>query len=166
MSLFNTEKSNKTIFVSLIVIPNIILIGIIVYVFFIVPNKTIKDEDIIIPHRGEGLLITTNNRDIVINNIYRLAGPDLPQKGTRFAETKNYKMSYYPIDQSFSINLLNPNLNFARQKAEEDLIKYLGIKKEEVCALKIVVNVESNISEQYSAQNLGISYCPNSKIIQ
>ncbi|PIZ98417.1 MAG: hypothetical protein COX77_04715 [Candidatus Komeilibacteria bacterium CG_4_10_14_0_2_um_filter_37_10] len=164
MSLPNNQT--KIVFFTFVIIPSIILIGIIVYLFFLSRDNTITNEDIVIPRQGDRLLLNTEQGGVAIDNIYQLAGPDLPQKGTLFAENKNYSMSYYPFDQGFIINLLNPNLNFARQRAEEDLLKYLGISKEEVCRLKIMVNTTYSISKEYSGRNLGLSFCPNSQTIQ
>ena len=73
-----------------------------------------------------------------------------------------FQTFYFPKDDSITISLQNENLRLARTLAEEALLERLGLPKEELCDLPILVTTPAFVSEEYSGINLGLSFCPNS----
>ncbi len=71
-----------------------------------------------------------------------------------------YQTLYFN-DGSIVISLQDENLNFTRSQAERALSIRLGIIGDELCDLDVSVTTPSNINENLSGQNLGLSLCSN-----
>ena len=108
------------------------------------------------------IAIKTKEGTIMINNIYE--NPDrepLADNSVIFKETENYSFYYYPQDEWFSITLLSPNLENARQDAEKNFLKALNIDENDACKLNVYLGTIYEISPEISGINLGLSFCDN-----
>ncbi len=74
----------------------------------------------------------------------------------------SYKLVYFFKDQSFLITLLSPPLGQARNLAENDLLKQLGISQQQACQLNVSVRVPGDVDGAYSGKELGLSFCAGS----
>jgi len=72
----------------------------------------------------------------------------------------SYQIFFDDIDKSFTLSLLQEPLASSRLNAEEALLKRLAVPKNDLCSMKIIVNTPSFVSEDYSGNNLGLSFCP------
>jgi hypothetical protein len=66
----------------------------------------------------------------------------------------------YGTDSSVSIGLLAEPIGEARRHAEAQLRKLIPVTDQELCSLYITVMVAPDVNEDYSATNLGLSFCP------
>ncbi|MGH7960225.1 MAG: hypothetical protein ACRERD_00170 [Candidatus Binatia bacterium] len=71
-----------------------------------------------------------------------------------------YDLIYYLIDRTFLITLSDSNVRLARAKAESDFPEILDISTQEACNLRVSLTVPSDINEQYSGKDYGLSFCP------
>lgn len=73
---------------------------------------------------------------------------------------KGFTIVYFNSSKSFIVNLDDEPLGENRMKAERYLMNMLGISQSQMCNLRYDVLTTSYVNEQYSAQNLGFSFCP------
>jgi hypothetical protein len=107
---------------------------------------------------------TISGDTIYLNNVYHQPVESLSQNGVAFIENSDYYMAYYPQDQAFIITLLNPDIKTARNNAERDLLKALGIEDEKMsCQLKVSITVPYGVNADASGQEYGLSFCPGGK---
>lgn len=67
---------------------------------------------------------------------------------------------FYFAGGGITVSLLDENLRFARERAEAELERVLGMSQIGICSLQVRVTVPGRVSEMYSGRDLGISYCP------
>jgi hypothetical protein len=71
---------------------------------------------------------------------------------------------------SFGITLLDPNLEFARNRAEQAMRDLLEVSDIRLCSLIISMSVPQWLSQQlvvdYSGIDYGVSFCPNGQPIE
>jgi len=48
---------------------------------------------------------------------------------------------------------------------EQFMLKTLGISQQQLCALNYSVGVTRYVNEQYTAKNLGFSFCPGAVVL-
>ncbi len=111
----------------------------------------------------EKLEIHTRKGIIKINNVYKKSISELSNSGVAFADNNNYYMAFYPQDESFIVVIQNEDVFSARKAAEEDFLKILGISSGDACLLNISLRIPFDISEAYSGEDYGLSFCPNGK---
>lgn len=115
---------------------------------------------------AEKMIIPTTGGNIATNNLFKNPVESLPNNAVAFVENEEYHMSFYPNHQYFLITLLDPDIQKARDKAENDLLKTLGITKEQACNLDVDLGAPTWVSpeaEKAGAKNYGLSFCPNGK---
>jgi hypothetical protein len=66
----------------------------------------------------------------------------------------------YGTDSSISIGLLKEPLGQSRLASEAKLRQLVPLPDAQLCTLKIAVMVPYQINQFYSAENLGLSFCP------
>lgn len=106
---------------------------------------------------------TIDGETIYLNNVYGQTVESLSQGGVDFIENSDYYMAYYPQDQAFVITLLNSDIKTARDNAERDLLKTLGIDEQVSCQLKVSITVPYGVNADASGQEYGLSFCPGGK---
>lgn len=85
--------------------------------------------------------------------------------GQHFSESgpvPPYTITYIAASSYFNIGLFSEPLGAHRKAAEAFLMQRLGISEGQMCALKYTVSTPVRVSEQYSGQSLGFSFCPGS----
>lgn len=78
------------------------------------------------------------------------------------ADTPPYVIRYDTKTKSFSIGLFAEPIKEKRLDAEAQMLRQLGISKEQMCQLNYIVSVPGFVNEAYSSRNLGFSFCPGS----
>lgn len=117
------------------------------------------------PITDNGRLMTIKDRNgnsISVANVYAMATEKLSYNGVSFGKNKNYSISFYPQDQSFTISLLNPKIIATRELAENDFLTILDISEKTACDLTVSLGVPASVSEIDSGQNYGLSFCSDS----
>lgn len=74
-------------------------------------------------------------------------------------EKPEYILEFFPGDNTFNITLLNTNLRASRLAAEQDLLTRFRLTEEQACSLNVMVGTIASVSQQFSGQQLGLSFC-------
>ena len=75
--------------------------------------------------------------------------------------TPEFSILYLEAEQSFIVSLNEEPLRESRGKAEEYLMRALGISQNEMCSLTHTVGTTVSVNEAYgSITDLGFSFCP------
>jgi hypothetical protein len=77
--------------------------------------------------------------------------------GTNMAD---FQILYYPQNSGFLITLFTEPLGQTRLEAEQSLKQKLGLSESQLCTLTVQVSVPDDVSDTYSGENLGLSFCP------
>lgn len=78
-----------------------------------------------------------------------------------------FDLFYSPQDGQFNIDLKKAPLEWTRQDATLALMARLNIKPEIACQLKIFVRAMPGIDARFAANvNLGLSFCPDAKVLK
>jgi hypothetical protein len=86
--------------------------------------------------------------------VYYLSG------GLDVTETHaSYQIFYNQNDQSFGVTLYKEPLGANRQQAEQELMKILRLNQSDLCSLQYYISAGPGVSDVYSSQNLGFSFC-------
>lgn len=107
------------------------------------------------------ILISTENKNIYINNIYKNPIIEYPNKDIVFKDSPAYSMFYNNNEQLFNITILDSDIQKARNEAEKEFIKTLDVTKDEACRLNVNLGIPYNVNAQKSGINYGLSFCPN-----
>lgn len=75
------------------------------------------------------------------------------------ADEKDYQIVYFEGDQSFIITLYTPPIPETQQKAEEALLRILGVTKNQACKLNVSLGVPYQVDPQYIGVSLPLSFC-------
>jgi hypothetical protein len=79
--------------------------------------------------------------------------------GSTATDNPPYTILYIDSTQYFTISLLKEPIKQVRADAEQYLMQRLGISQDQMCRLRYTVSVPSSVSQIYSSQNLGFSFC-------
>ena len=112
------------------------------------------------------LEIETGSGDVEINNVYKKLKEKLSKNGVAFEDNNDYYMAFYPQDNGFLIVINNADVISAGEKAEKNFMEQLGITKEQACKLKVSITVPYDVSEEYSGEVFGFSFCPDAEHIK
>jgi len=108
--------------------------------------------------------IKTQQGSVAVNNVYKLpAVQPLSENGVNFKNSQYYYMAYYPNQQGFLIVMQDPDIQTARQIAEDDFLKTLNITKNQACQLNVSLTVPTSISQLAGGGNYRLSFCSNGK---
>jgi hypothetical protein len=113
---------------------------------------------------GDTLVLGTPYGSVTMNNFYKTAEISLDQKTAVIQQTPAYIIDYNVADSSFTIGILSMPFDVSRQAAETELLKSLGISRQEACKLKVYEGVPASVpgSEQYVGQTFSLSFCASS----
>ncbi|MDB4992342.1 MAG: hypothetical protein JWL75_587 [Parcubacteria group bacterium] len=75
-------------------------------------------------------------------------------------EESDFTITYFPDGSYFDIILNVEPLGETRKKAEAALRARLNLTDEQLCKLNTQVVTTSQVNQQYSGSNLGLSFCP------
>lgn len=76
-----------------------------------------------------------------------------------------YHILYMPEDSYFLISLYEEPLGEVRRRAEAELRSTLRLSDAALCSLNAEVLTTIDVNEQYSGQNLGLSFCAGSVVL-
>ncbi len=151
----------KNLFISIIV-GIVILLGINIFILLKNPVDSKNDTNGFIVFRGtNGASNTVNTRDF--RNDSDVVAVDEVTYQIDEGVTNNevsFQIYFDDIDKSFTVSLLQEPLRSSRINAEQALLKRLDVQKNDLCNMNIIVNTPSFVSEEYSGNNLGLSFCP------
>lgn len=110
-------------------------------------------------HNGETIQDVVNPGNYVLAGSlgYCLADGTCPKA----ADTQAFSISYDEKSASFGIVLLKEPLGETRLAAEAFLSSRLGISRAQLCSLTYYIGTPYWVNEQFSANNLGFSLCPD-----
>jgi hypothetical protein len=74
--------------------------------------------------------------------------------------THSYDVAFDQLSSQFIISLNEEPLGKTRLAAEAFMRQILGLANSQLCNIRFLITVPSQVNEQYSATNLGISSCP------
>lgn len=114
---------------------------------------------------GSASTITVRSLDgtISVSDFTKIPGVASTTDGsflTWLPASEEYEVFYLPLNQSFTIVLLNEPIAEIRRKATADLQAKLGVSNKELCNLIAEVTVPYFVNDFYSTKNLGFSGCP------
>jgi hypothetical protein len=108
---------------------------------------------------------TKKTGDVSVDNFYQ--DPQTQtfdiSKDAVIKDEPTYTILYYTMDQSFFIGLLGGDLQVARNTGEQELLKKLGITKEQSCKLRVSVTVPASVNKTASGADYHLSFCPDGK---
>jgi hypothetical protein len=109
--------------------------------------------------------ISLNNTSVSVNNFYKDPETKVfdPERDAVIKDEPTYTILYYTMDQSFFIGLLGGDLQVARNTGEQELLKKLGITKEQSCKLRVSVTVPASVNKTASGADYHLSFCPDGK---
>lgn len=76
-----------------------------------------------------------------------------------------YIIAYIEPTTSFTIGLFKEPISKSRKEAEQYLMENLGISGMQMCQLKYIVSVPTDVNEFYASQDLRFSFCPDAVAI-
>lgn len=113
---------------------------------------------------GDTIPIKTRAGDFVsVYNFYPQAEYVTDQNEAGIVNTDMYLLYYAAPYSQFIIQLNNPDVYAAREKAESDFLTLLRITKTQACALDVVLMVPPGINDTFAGIDYGLSFCPNGK---
>jgi len=124
-------------------------------------GKSIVVNDFI--HNGVTVADTINPGRYLLAGNLGYCYPDSAQ--CQAASTTNFIVFYNSKPQSFTIALTEEPVGKARLAMEQFMLKTLGISQQQLCALNYSVGVTRYVNEQYTAKNLGFSFCPGAVVL-
>ncbi|MAZ56183.1 hypothetical protein CL653_00095 [bacterium] len=86
--------------------------------------------------------------------------------GLEAGEDDYFSVVYYEFDHSYAAALLKEPLSEARNRLEAYLELELNLDKEELCMQNISVSVTEDVSSYLFGQNLGLSFCTGSVVLE
>jgi hypothetical protein len=143
-------KINKIIIALFIIL---IIFGLIT-IFIILKNNPATNN---VPGK---ITVQTPQGSVVVND-YTQNPLATTSDATIIAETSEFQILNYKIDNSFLITLLSAPLKTARTDAENAFLKDLNITQPEACELKTSVVTPNSVDTNYSGRELGMDFCPN-----
>lgn len=154
-------KNSRSLYIISGILVLVVTIIISVYIFGIKEerNEEIRQADQI----PEGkMVINTNAEDVIVDQIDSDPVKDISDIGIVIAENNLYEISYYYGNQGFVIILLDPQIQVARDRAEEKLLELLDIGEYEACMLTMDLVVSRFANDVASGIDYGLSFCDNS----
>lgn len=77
-----------------------------------------------------------------------------------------YNIYYYTTDGTIMVALYQTPLKFSRAYAEKKLRTIAPYSDEELCSMPILVYTNGYVDARYAGIDLGLSFCPNSVILE
>ena len=140
--------NKKIIYIALSVI--IILIASVIGYYYFVINTS-------------KLTVSTQTGAVKVNNITKNPVETFSNYDVEFKKTGDYYLDYYAKDKLFVITLVNPDIQTARNKAEQDFLSTLQISQAQACQLNVQLGVPYSVNADKAGLNFGLSFCPNGK---
>lgn len=113
------------------------------------------------------ILISADKKIVAINDIRKTAVSQDASGNVVVKSTADYDVLFfdYAQEKSFLITLTNPtaDVDTARNEAEDDFLKILGVNKKQACLLKVSLTVPISVNERLAGIDYGLSFCSNGK---
>jgi len=122
-----------------------------------------KNYFIVPPTDQPKMELKTPEGNVQTENLYKNPAKRFSDDVLDVTDNEDYTMYFFPETQSIIISINNPEIQFARYKAEQELLARLGITKEEACKLNVDLGVPFSVNAEASGVNYGLSFCPNGK---
>lgn len=106
-----------------------------------------------------GSILTGNNSEEISDNFYSL--------GFDLVNTKDdYTIYYYADSATLFVLLFSEPLVESRKAAEQDLLSIVSSDKNVLCDLNISVRTNQYVNQWLGGQELGLSFCPGSVLLE
>ena len=119
---------------------------------------------------GDGFLTIGPNEVVIPDVRTRLEseslGSDLYTLTAGNTDVSPYNIVYSDVDGSFAVVLSREPLADTRLLMESELKGILNLSESEICELNIYVGTTFDVNPFFSGQNLGLSFCDDSVLLQ
>lgn len=111
---------------------------------------------------GETVTVRGIEGDVEVSNFYKEA-PFITKRGdAEIAVAEEYRIGYVSDPPYFTISITSENIDDATRNAENRLVSLLGIRKSDLCKLKVIVGVEKSFDPEGKRLGArGLSFCPS-----
>jgi hypothetical protein len=133
--------------------------------FEIARDELLEEESVAIT---SAVLATKAGEALVVDNLLGTSGlTETSNDGLyeyRAGDTFNsrYTIAYHEFDGSIIVSLQSQPLANVRREAEQALLQLTRLPQSTLCELTILVTTPISVSQTFSGQNLGLSFCPGS----
>lgn len=111
----------------------------------------------LLPSFTEETVLISNLR---VKNFYKKKDVKIgKQNEVEFVKENDFKITFYPNDQSFLIVILSSQFEEAKKRAEDRLVKELEINPKQACLLNIVITTPSVINPEFAGINHSFTNC-------
>lgn len=115
------------------------------------------------PQTGDNsqqIVIKGNKGEVRLKNFYDQVKEQVGDTMV-LAETKDFNIVYFKRDETFSVTLLSQPVTNARDLAENEFLKALGIDIGQACQLRVIERIPYSVDANLSGKDYGLSFCPN-----
>lgn len=85
-------------------------------------------------------------------------------EGYAVYSTEQYAITFWEPDSSFTLTLLETPIGWIRKLAEDKLVEILGMQKEEICKLTVIVAAPARV-DLNGPYGYGLSFCPGAVVM-
>ncbi len=103
--------------------------------------------------------IPTPSGSVTVSNFYRNPVEVNSERDALIRKAEEYNILYFAADGSFLIRVAQAPFETSRRMGEEELIRILGIAREEACRLNVSVTVPVSIDAAYGGKVYDLSFC-------
>jgi hypothetical protein len=140
---------NKKIIYTVLFIIIILIAGVAGYYYFVINSGK--------------LAVNTQSGTVKVSNITKNPVETFSNSDIEYKKTNDYYLDYYAKDKLFVITIVNPDIQTARNKAEQDFLSTLRISQDEACQLNVQLGIPYSVNPDKAGLNFGLSFCPNGK---
>lgn len=87
------------------------------------------------------------------------SGKEVPTNEVVNISTDEYRISYFPDEDLYSISILKSPFEIYREKAEDAFLKELDLKEFEACKLNVTISAPRFVDSEVSVKSLKLSFC-------
>lgn len=94
-----------------------------------------------------------------VKNFYSDENKISPEGDVIIAETSNYKIFYFKVDDSFLISITEPPFEDIRLLAEKDFLQQLEIDEDKACRLNTATTTPFYVNQDKAGKNWPLTFC-------
>lgn len=107
----------------------------------------------------EYVVIGTSSGVVRVKNFYKAAEKVIEQTEIVIKETPEYLFLYHAASGDFELRVLGKSPRSSRARAEEELLRLLGLSQEEACKLQVSVSVPYGADPLLKGGIYPLSFC-------
>lgn len=111
---------------------------------------------------GDTVTVVGVEESVRVLNFYKTATFITKRGDAEIASTEKYTISYVADPPYFTIVITSEDVDTAIRDAENKLVSLLGIKKNDICKLEVLIGVEKSFDPEGKWLGpRGLSFCPS-----